>query len=283
MLLDPLEDLAAITGASRPDDLWRWLVATRTLRAESDTFVAEITFTKLHRENRSEAWRTAGLLCTDPRWRRVTGKLIRAIEASGLVTDEQLDALAHDFAMGDRYGWPVPEAWLRDGTVRVDSLPRRGGTRARRVVVERSIEPPLRRWGAARAVRRDASAVTAVLDRAAQVPARAGDYLLLGLLDACDALDDKTGATLIDLGVGWTSGTVRLGALEQVAARDGWEAAVRIAATDPSEKVRQWAAKKGRTKQGRTAQRRTSSGAPGPGGEGAGGDESPTQASLFDP
>lgn len=67
-------------------------------------------------------------------------------------------------------------------------------------------------------------------------------HVLLGLLDACEALDEQTRDTVIDLGVTWTSGSVRLGALQQVVARDGREAAVRLAEGDPNEKVRRWGA-----------------------------------------
>ena len=44
--------------------------------------------------DRPGALQTAGLLCTDNRWRRVTTVLITAIEDSGPLTDSELDDLA---------------------------------------------------------------------------------------------------------------------------------------------------------------------------------------------
>ena len=70
--------------------------------------------------DRPGALQTAGLLCTDNRWRRVTTVLITAIEDSGPLTDSELDDLAGGFLWHDRFPWPVPTAWVRDGTVTVD-------------------------------------------------------------------------------------------------------------------------------------------------------------------
>ena len=96
LVTNPLEDLAGITGAERADDLWRWLVAVPNLRAETDSWFAEVAFERLHRDNTEDAWRIAALLCTDPRWRKVTGKLVRALARGGtaqLVPDGTLDDL----------------------------------------------------------------------------------------------------------------------------------------------------------------------------------------------
>lgn len=242
MRLDPLIDLGGISGAPRPDDLWRWLVGRRSNVAETNTFLAETTFRHLHRDDTRDAWRTAALLCTDPRWRQVTGRLVRALDASGLVGDEQLDDLADAFVLEDQYDWPVPDTWVRDGTVRVNRRAVPPGASSPPAVIERRIEPPLRRWGAGRVIRRGRRTVGELLDRVGSLPAHTGDYVLLGLLDACEALDEQTRDTVIDLGVTWTSGTVRLGALQQVVARDGREAAARRAESDPNEKVRRWGA-----------------------------------------
>lgn len=54
MLLDPQEDLGAV-GADRPDDLWRWLVQAHTLRADPNSWLAEVAFRHMHRENPEDA------------------------------------------------------------------------------------------------------------------------------------------------------------------------------------------------------------------------------------
>lgn len=240
MLLDPQEDLAAVVGAERPDDLWRWLVRAHSVRSDPNSWLAEMVFRHLHGETPEEAWRTAGLMCTDPRWRQATGPLIRRIEESGLVEAERLDDLAVEFVLDEDYGWPVPPAWLRDGTVRMERPAPRNGQPAPVVVVSRPIQPPLRRWGAERAIRHQLLGAGDLLDAVAHHPARAGDHVLLGLLDACECLDDELSVAAIELGVTWSSGTVRLAALEKLAARDGPESAARLAATDRNEKVRRW-------------------------------------------
>lgn len=279
MLINPLEDLAGIAGAERADDLWRWLIGVSPRYAETNTFFAEVAFERLHRDNTEDAWRTAALVCTDPRWRKVTGKLVRAIEASGLVEDERLGELALAFAVDAEYWWPVPDRWLADGTVVVDESAEQLADGPPDVVVARHIQPPLRRWGADHAIRHDWLDVEQAIDAVAVLPARAGDHLLLGLLDACPVMATGVRDTVIELGVTWTSGTVRLGALEQLAARDGSVAAALLAARDRNEKIRRWGATLGRPSRRRAGQ--------GP----AGGadteaevvaDEPPAQPSLFD-
>ncbi len=48
MILDPLEDLAAVCGAATPAALWRYLVTTPTSRAEPNDFEALVAFKRLH-------------------------------------------------------------------------------------------------------------------------------------------------------------------------------------------------------------------------------------------
>src|SRR5437016_280602 len=117
MILSPLEDLAAICSASHPEQLWRHLVGYPTLQAHFNDFDAVVAFKALHADGATGAERTAALLCTDPRWRRVTATLIVRIEESGLVTAAQLDALADEFLRDERLRWRVPHAWERDGLV----------------------------------------------------------------------------------------------------------------------------------------------------------------------
>src|SRR5581483_3401528 len=114
------EDVVAILTAATPDELWRWLVLHPHLRAFPNPTDAVAALRRLHRGRPDGAVRTAGLLCTDHRWRRVTAPLIAAVEQSGLLADAELDELADGFLWSDQYRCPVPEVWIRDRTVTLD-------------------------------------------------------------------------------------------------------------------------------------------------------------------
>lgn len=279
-MINPLADLLAVSGAESADDLWRWLVTVPGTVAEANTFFAEIAFERLHRDEPQDAWRTAALLCTDSRWRNVARRLVRFVEASGLVDEEDLGELAVAFTVDDDYRWEVPDDWLADGTVVVAEPPGVGESRPT-VVVARPIPPPLRRWGADFAVRHEILDVGQALDAVAELPARAGDQVLLGLLDAGPVLSPGARDAIIELGVTWTSGTVRLGALEQLAGRDGPDAAALRAARDRNAKIRRWGAALVRPDH-RPGGRRHPGEAATESAAGVEAEEPPAQASLFD-
>lgn len=237
MIVSALEDAAHIHGAARPDTLWRYLVAHVTLRAMLNAFDASVVFRKLHEHQRANALRTAQLLCTDLRWRRVTASLIADIEQTGILDDSALDELADGFLWQDELGWPVPEQWLRDGTVRArGKKPKPGGLD---VVIERQIPPPLRRWAAGRVVAREPDQAPGILGRIEPLDARAGDAVMAGILDATGVLVPEARGALIELGCSWPSGSVRLRALKLLAEIDQ-SAAVQRAVDDPSATVRRW-------------------------------------------
>lgn len=232
-----LEDLLAISSAPTADHLWRYLLSHPTARATTNAFEAMIAFRTLHKSGEGDAVRTAGLLCTDGRWRRVTASLIADIEDAGILGEADLDQLGDGFLCADRYPWPVPARWLHDGTV---SRPGRArSARAGEVVIERAIAAPLRRWAAARIARRRADRGAEVLARAQELDARAGDATLCGLLDACDGFPAEVRDALVALGCAWPNGDVRLRALQLYAAVDR-TAAMERARHDPSAKVRAW-------------------------------------------
>ena len=280
MSINPLADMVAISGAERPDDLWRWLVGVRVTYAETNTFVPLGAFRGLHEHDPEHAGRTAALLCTDARYRKVTGRLVRGIEASGLVGARELGDLALTFALDDLLHWPVPDEWVQDGTVRASARALKVAGPSPVVVLPRPIEPPLRRWGAAWAVRHDRLDVLEVLDAVEGLPARGGDHALLGLLDTSPDLEEGARDAVIELGVTWTSGTVRLGALEQIAARDGIDAAARLAAADRNKKIRRWGASLAGTAPRRAGPASAAGPPPADGVEVA--NEPTGQASLFD-
>lgn len=240
MIYPWLEDAARISGAATPDALWRYLAGNVHLRAMPNTFEAVCAFQRLHRDRPAHALRTAQLICSDLRWRRVTAPLIVDIEQSGILGEGDLDQLADGFLWEDKLGWPVPEQWLRDGTVRV----RRGNHQPGRtaVVIDRMIPPPLRRWAAARIVRRQPRRAADVLDRIGGMDAGAGDATMAGLLDAAPSLPPEALVALTELGCAWPNGTVRLRALKLLAETDR-ETALRGAAADASATVRAWGRK----------------------------------------
>jgi len=240
MILSPLEDAARIHGAATPDALWRYLVANVHQRAMTNTFDAIVAFGALHKDRHATALRTAQLICTDQRWRRVTSALVVDIEQSGILDEPALDQLADGFLWEDTLGWPVPDGWLRDGRARVR---RKNGNPGRRgAVVDRPIRPPLRRWAAARVAAREPGRVADVFACIDRMDARAGDAIMAGLLDAAGAIPREARVALTELGCSWPSGTVRLRALKLVAESDE-ETALRRAASDPSGTVRAWGQK----------------------------------------
>ncbi len=79
---------------------------------------------------------------------------------------------------------------------------------------ERRVEPPLRRWAAARAPQNDPVRLEELLVRADGMPPRHRDALLHGLLDAADALEVDQRRRLVGraLRSGIASGSGRCGA-----------------------------------------------------------------------
>lgn len=185
------------------------------------------------------ALETAGLLCTDLRWRRCTAPLIAEIEESGILDADLLDRLAGGFLWHDRYPWPVPAAWLDDRTVVAQNADAPGG-RPEPLYLERPIAPPLRRWAAGRTARRHPKQAHEILDRVQELDARAGDAVLAGLLDAADGYPTDARDSLIELGINWSGAPVRLRALQLLAAHDSDDAAATRARSDPNGRIRAW-------------------------------------------
>jgi hypothetical protein len=217
VIVDPLEDLAAICGAATPAALWLYLVTTPTARAEINDFEALVAFKKLHSQGEAGALRSAAILCTDPRWRRCTATLIAQIEQSGILSDAELDELADGLLWDDWYSWPVPQMWLSNwGAQRAH----KGRRRPLPVAVDRVIWPPLRRWASARVATRSPERAPDALARVETLDARGGDAVAQGLLDASKTFPEEARQALIELGCQWPNGTVRLQALRLLSARE---------------------------------------------------------------
>jgi hypothetical protein len=183
------------------------------------------------------------MLCTCSRWDRVTMRLIAAIEDSGLLDSAGLDELgesllSHEQVIAYPLAWVSPQ-WLEvdlDGGHSVSYMVDEDTLAHHRV----SVEPPLRRWAAERALR-STPARLEELSRAAELfEPRARGALIHGLLDASDVLDEPRRRGLIARGLSAGQASVRLTALDRLCALDGPETARDRALSDPNATVRKW-------------------------------------------
>ncbi len=183
------------------------------------------------------------LLCTCHRWDRVTAKLIAAIEDCGVLSGPDLDELAESL-LSDEVVAVFPLAWVSrrwmefataDGTTRTVRISDDTMTRG-----QRRLEPPLRRWAAARALRNDPARLDGLLERAGALPPRHRDALLHGLVDSADGLEAGQRRQLVGRALRSGIARVRRAALDQLCELDGPEAALRRARSDADRTVRAW-------------------------------------------
>src|SRR5271166_338435 len=183
------------------------------------------------------------LLCTCRRWDRVTAKLIAAVEECGVLSGPDLDELAESL-VSDEVVAVFPLAWISgqwlelgtaDGTTRTVQVSDEAVARD-----ERRVEPPLRRWAAARALRNDPARLEELLERADGMPPGHRDAFLHGLLDAADGLDAARTRRLVSRALRSGIARVRRAALDRLCELDGPEAALRRARADADRTVRAW-------------------------------------------
>lgn len=183
------------------------------------------------------------LLCTCHRWDRVTAKLIAAIEDCGALSGPDLDELAESL-LSDEVVAVFPLAWVSsewvefgtaDGTTRVVKVSDETLARDRR-----RLEPPLRRWAGARALRNDPGRLDDLLESADGLPPRHRDALLHGLLDAAGSLEAGQRRRLVNRALRSGIARVRRAALDRLCELDGPQAALRRAASDADRTVRAW-------------------------------------------
>jgi hypothetical protein len=183
------------------------------------------------------------MLCTCQRWDRVTARLIAAIEDSGLLDDADLDELAesflaHEHVISYPLAWVSPQ-WLEvdlsDGTSRTYTVDE--DTLAKHRL---SFEPPLRRWGARRALRAAPARLDELLKDAGAFEPRHRDALIHGLLDAAEVLEESQRRRLMQCGLQMAQASVRRTALDRLCELDGSETALRRAHADTNASVRKW-------------------------------------------
>ncbi len=237
----PLEELAASSDA---EELCRQLLASPWGLGSSTRYREAFgLLANVQGAGDLPASFVALLLCTHRRWDRVTARLIAGIEESGLLSDDQLDDLTESL-LADELVISYPLAWvspqwldvdLRDGAGRVYTVDEDALGEHRP-----SLEPPLRRWAARRALRADPERLDDLLSAASRLEPRHRDALIHGLLDAADALDENGQRSLVRRGLETAHAGVRRAALDRLCALDGPETARRRASADANAAVRRW-------------------------------------------
>ncbi len=225
--------LEELTAAEDADELCRLLLRSpRGWGSSTRHGEAVDLLRKTHGRGTLPGSFVALLLCTCHRWDRVTAKLIAAIEGCGLLNSAELDELAESL-LSDEVIVEFPLTWVSERWVEID--PDGGTTRAVTVGGEtmthdqRRMEPPLRRWAAARALRGDPARLAALLKSADSLPPRHRDALLHGMLDAADSLEAGDRRQLVYRALRSGIARVRRAALDWLCELDGPQAALRRA------------------------------------------------------
>jgi len=259
------QDLAVVWHATSPEELWHPL-ALGGLSGGDSTHHWEVPALLRHHHGDGEpgAIETAFLLLTDLRWSGTAARhTIGGLIGTGLLDEPALDQLAARLFWPDRPVFEHPARWLEPslGTEIVIDLDRRGKLSRKPVRLRvadmapvrrrRHLAPPLRRWAAARLVVRHLSQFDAVMARGDDFrrdkpSLRNLDHAaatLQGCLDASDVIDDHQLRLLLECGLAWPRGQVRIDTLTVLARRVGVEEAVALARVDTDAKVRAWAEK----------------------------------------
>ena len=255
---DPAAEFVELWSAENAEALWKALTLRQSLSG-AHPFEAVGLFRRHHEKGEDGAVTTARLLCTASRWGRDTARLIAGLVDTAILGDADLDELASTFLWSDRFRFEYPARWIGSEWIAIDlegpegsiSIPIGRVDPDSTVASERDIAPPLRRWAAARVLRADSRMLDKLRARAAELRPIDGAAIVSGVLDAVDVLDASGARMAIELGLGWPRGSVRLLALDVLAASDP-EDASRRAAADPDRKVRAWSparlSPKGRTR-----------------------------------
>lgn len=239
---DGLRELLALGRAPTADALYRVLVLSRPVRQSTDTMEPLWLLRRIAETEPEEVLTTAFLLLTDRRWRKGVSQLVRRIEESGCIDEDDLDELAEPFLAAERVlYWVVPDGWFGDEEIIVANFDADEPVDEDGASVAREVHPPLRRWAAARLVARDMAEVETLIERTGAVDARAAAAIMAGILDVVDRVDAATRDRLVDEAVRWPDHGVRRAGIELVAVRDGVIAAHDLAARDPNARIRDWA------------------------------------------
>jgi hypothetical protein len=238
---EALEELSAIDDA---EELCRRLLAAGSVWGRSTRHMEAIELlAKVHATSELPASFVGLMVCTCRRWRRVTARLIAALEVSALLDDAELDELAESF-LSNEHVISYPLAWVSPQWLEIDLDSGTGRTRTvneETLAAHRpSVEPPLRRWAAQRALRSNPARLNQLLRAAELFDPRHRDALIHGLLDAADVLDQPDRRGLLQRGLSTAQTSARLTALDILCGLDGPETARRRAREDGNAAVRKW-------------------------------------------
>lgn len=254
-LVDGLEEPGGLQAVRTPPDLWTELLMHGAGRGTS-LRIADSVFRRLHGDGQDGALTSALLLLTDWRWRRWTGDLLTRIIASGILSDDDLDELADTLLGSDTVQFCMPASWFDgpvvtiavDDPVEADAAPVDDADGADddeeigvQVGIPRDVQPPLRRWGAARLVRRQPDLLGVVRDRVRVLERRDAAAAMTGILDALDVLPADDGDAMVREGLRWSDKNVRRLALRLLAEHGDRDDAVRRAQRDPDASIRAFA------------------------------------------
>jgi hypothetical protein len=206
---DLLSDFVAIHAATTSEQLWRALTLP-AIRSGLHPLEAVGLFRHLHEHGEPDALETALMLCTCGRWEPYTGRLIVGLIATAILSERDVDELVACFLWSDRYRFTYPAKWFgaQELVIDLDEQGQPGESRVIRldpdtpVPVDRRIAPPLRRWAAATAVRRNPILFDKTQARARSLGGQDGAAIILGVLDAIEALETSTARRAIALRAG---------------------------------------------------------------------------------
>jgi hypothetical protein len=214
------DDGVALLSAATVDELRRRLLSTGPRRRSCVD--AELLL-RTHHQAAPGALDTARLLLTDRRWARLSATLVHGLIRTGLLSDDDLDALARELLDGE---------WL---AYRVDND---GPGDDNQLVARRPIPPPLRRWAASRAIRRALLASSEVFALLGALPARATGEAVRGMVDELESLPADEADELLETALSWPARAARMAALDRLIERGDAERAARLAPLDPDRGVR---------------------------------------------
>jgi hypothetical protein len=253
---DPFDELAALDAAATAPELWYELLLHEPRGSTTDPEDAMAALCRLHSAGEAGAPVTALLLLTASRWRRCTAPLLRRIAACELLADNDLDELAEVGLFDDEAGFVVPAEVFAGPSIVLTPADERGAAADERsddaavwpddlpdtMMMTRTMQPPLRRWGAGHLLRRDPARLPDVRERIRELDPSAAAAAMCGVLDALDALPPEPVDRLLRDASRWPHKSVRLPALQLMAERGQRAEAVRRAQADPDAKIRAAAA-----------------------------------------
>lgn len=139
-----LDDLVTLHSAENADELHRRLLCFGDGGGnKDDAFEPWWLLHRFHADEPDGAAVTALLLLTDRRWRHATSRLVRRIDESGLVLDDQLDLLAQAFlGAGPQVYWEAAGDWFDGPAIVLDPESHEAVERAGRTAS--SAKPPRR-------------------------------------------------------------------------------------------------------------------------------------------